>query len=76
MYDEILYIGETGDLRRRMKDHLDTPRMVQPTSLGRACWFSYQLVPSNRRYQVEQSMLAQHKFAEGDLPQLNRTSIL
>ncbi len=50
--------------------------MVQATSLGRACWFSYQLVPSSRRYQVEQSLLAQHKFVEGDLPQLNRTSIL
>lgn len=76
MYREILYIGETGDLSRRMREHLGTPRMVQMTSLGRACWFSYLLVPSERRYQVEQSLLAHHKFAEGALPLLNRTTIV
>ena len=34
IYDDVLYIGQSSDLSRRMSEHLNNPRMTKPTILG------------------------------------------
>lgn len=70
--DDVLYIGQSVDLCRRMQNHLDTPRMTRTTSLGLAVWFYYGLWPSAEIDAVETQLLFQFKFVEGKLPPLNR----
>ena len=72
IYDDVLYIGRSVDLCRRMQDHLDTPRMTNPTSLGPAVWFYYGLWPSDEIDTIEAQLLFHFKAREGQLPPLNR----
>ena len=76
IYGEILYIGKSRDLCRRMKDHLNSPRMLKVTPLGKACWFNYRLVQREWCYHTEQSLRAQHRWTEGVLPFLDRMPFL
>lgn len=70
--DDVLYIGQSVDLCRRMQDHLDTPRMTQRTSLGLAVWFYYGLWPSDEIDAIEAQLLFHFKAREAQLPPLNR----
>ena len=72
MYDEVLYIGETNNLRRRMSEHLDDSRITGRTYLGLATWFNFRELPCERTYPTEQNMLSQFTFKEGRWPLLNR----
>ena len=72
IHDDVLYIGQSVDLCRRMQDHLDTPRMTRPTSLGLAVWFYYGLWPSAEIDVIEAQLLFHFKAVEGKLPPLNR----
>lgn len=72
IYDDVLYIGETNSLNRRMGEHLDDPRMNRRTYLGVASWFYFVKVPCDKTFPTEQSMLTQHKYQELRRPPLNR----
>ena len=72
IYNDVLYIGETNNLRRRMGEHLDDSRMTQWTPQGLASWFHYRELPDDKTYPTEQSMLSQYEFQEGRKPPLNR----
>ena len=72
IYDEVLYIGQTECLRRRMEDHWKDPRMTQRTRLGLATWFYYQDCPVSDLLAVERSLLSKYYFEEIELPPLNR----
>lgn len=72
IYDDILYIGQSVNLRQRMQQHLDDPRMTARTSLGLATWFCYQRHDSDTLDSVEQQLLFSFKAVEGRLPPLNR----
>lgn len=72
IYNDVLYIGETNGLRRRMGEHLDDPRMNSRTYLGVASWFYYVELPCDMTYPTEEYMLSQHKYREHRLPPLNR----
>ncbi|WP_414900762.1 GIY-YIG nuclease family protein [Sphingomonas flavalba] len=65
----ILYIGLTAGIRRRMIQHLDTPKKVASTPLGRATWIYWFETPETNK--VERTWLNIHLSAEGSLPILN-----
>lgn len=72
IYEEILYIGETNDLNRRLQQHWNDRRMRQRTPNGVASWFYYKELPAHLTYQTEQLLLTRYKFSVGRLPLLNR----
>ena len=72
IYEEVLYIGQTIDLRRRMSEHLSDPRMTGKTAQGLPSWFHCKQVHPKKLDQVEGSLLSAYKYSEGDLPALNR----
>ena len=72
MDGDVLYIGQTVDLRRRMGEHLSNQRMTQRTALGLPSWFYYKYVSGADLLNTESSLLSAHKFARGELPILNR----
>ena len=45
--NDVIYVGETEDLNRRIQEHLDDPRMTAPTSLGLVSWFYFGFWPSS-----------------------------
>ena len=65
MYEDVLYIGQTGDLRRRMEEHLGDPRITQGSTDGLPSWFVYRDVSPRDLYPVEQHLLSLYKFREG-----------
>ena len=73
MYDDVLYIGQTVDLRRRMGEHLSDQRITQRTVLGLSSWFYYKNVSDADLVKTEDSLLSAYKFAQGELPILNRS---
>ena len=73
IYEDVLYIGETVDLRRRMEEHRKDFRMNQRTSLGLASWFFYWNIPVDNLQKAESQLFVKYKFAHGEWPPLNRT---
>lgn len=71
-FDDVLYIGQTNNLRRRMAEHLRSDRMVLPSDAGRAWWFYYALMPASKVVECEQGLLVNHRLADGCWPVLNR----
>ena len=72
IYDDVMYIGQTDCLRRRLGQHLDNPRMTSKTSLGFASWFYYVEIPEHELRITEQKLVGDYQFKEGGLPPLNR----
>ena len=72
IYDDILYIGQTDNLRRRLSQHLDDPRMTGGTSLGLVSWLYYVELPNHDLRIMEQKLIGDYHFKEGVLPPLNR----
>jgi hypothetical protein len=68
--NEVLYIGQAVDLRRRMTEHLDTPEKIRETPVGRAIffhWLAYEDIGMLERTWMNINI--QH---EGRLPVLNK----
>lgn len=72
IYEDVLYIGQTNNLQRRLEEHLADSRMRQTTQLGVATWFFYRKISELLTYTTEQSLLTEYKYHEGTLPLLNR----
>lgn len=72
VYDEVLYIGQSLNLRRRFLQHLDDWTKTGQTSNGLAHWFYYFEVPASDLKQTEDSLLSRHKFHTTQRPPLNR----
>ena len=70
--DEVIYIGQSVNLRRRMQEHLKSSRMTALTRLGYASWFCYGLWGQSEIVKIESEMLSQYQMSEGRLPPLNR----
>ena len=66
----VLYVGLTGNLRRRMNEHLDNPEKTAETSGGRAVVFHW--IESREMNKIERTWLNIHIDREGKLPILNR----
>jgi len=67
--DVVLYVGLTDDLRRRIGEHLDDPKKIAETLLGRAFWFHWlETMDLNK---IERTWMNIHIENEGSLPELN-----
>lgn len=67
---DILYIGLTNNLRRRMNEHLDNPEKASETQLGRAILFFWlECMELNK---IERTWLNTHIQHEGAIPILNK----
>ena len=66
--DEVIYIGQSLNLNRRMQQHLDTSRMTKTTSAGLAVWFYYGLLPPEKIEGIELRLIFNFKAVEGKLP--------
>lgn len=71
-YHEILYIGQTDNLHRRMKEHLKDSRVVRPTTIGRATWFYFVKIIGSSPKDAEDRLLFNYVAKNGHLPVLNR----
>lgn len=72
IFDDILYVGQTKSLHRRMKEHLDDSRMTQRTDSGLPSWYYFAEFDETKIHQVEDQLLGEHIFREGTIPRLNR----
>lgn len=72
VYDQIAYVGESQDLRRRMLDHLNNPRMTRSTDSTLVHSFCFIVCDENEIKRKEQALLTAYKFHTGLLPPLNR----
>jgi hypothetical protein len=66
---EVLYIGLTNNLRRRMNEHLDNPHKTAETATGRAVLFHW--IANEGTNKIERTWLNIHIQNEGRLPVLN-----
>lgn len=67
---EVLYIGLTVNLRRRLNEHLDSSAKTELTARGRAVLFHWaEAIEINK---IERTWLNIHLLNEGCLPILNR----
>ncbi len=71
-YHEILYIGQTDNLCRRMKEHLKDSRIIQPTAIGRATWFYFVEIVGSSPKDAEDRLLFEYVAKNGHRPVLNR----
>lgn len=71
--DDVIYVGETKDLHRRIQEHLSDPRMTGPTPLGLVSWFCFGLWSCADISDVETRLLFDYKAIHGQWPPLNRT---
>ena len=67
---EILYIGLSVNLRKRMKKHLDNPSKTGITKTGRAVLFFW--IESDEIHKIERTWLNMHVQCEGRWPELNK----
>jgi len=65
----VLYVGLTENLRRRMNEHLDNPKKIEPTKLGRAVLFHW--IETCDTHKIERTWMNIHTQNEGSLPVLN-----
>ncbi len=65
----VLYIGLTNNLRRRMNNHLDSPKKTGGTKIGRAVLFFW--IESADTNKIERTWMNIHIQCEGSLPELN-----
>lgn len=70
--DEVLYVGQSTNLRRRFIQHLDDREKTGPTVGGLAHWFYFFEVPTSELKRTEDALLSRYKFLTTQLPPLNR----
>ena len=71
--DDVIYVGESKNLNRRIQQHLCDRRMTGLTSLGLVNWFCFGLWPSTDIAVVEEKLLFNYRARHGRWPPLNRT---
>ena len=69
---DVLYIGQSVNLHRRMEQHLVDARMTGTTRLGASSWFYWVSADDSELRPLENQLLLRFKAAEGALPPLNR----
>jgi len=71
--DEILYIGQSIDIARRMWEHLIDERKRQRTVGGVAYWLYYTICGRERDLNaLERGWMLQHESHEGKRPPFNK----
>lgn len=72
IFNDVIYIGKSVNLCRRMQQHLEDSRMTKLTSHGLATWFNYGILSPAEINRIEIQLLFAFKALEGQLPPLNR----
>ena len=68
--EQVLYVGLTVNLRRRLGEHLDSPLKTSAGEYGRAVWFHF--IETDKLNEIERAWLNLHIQHEGRIPVLNR----
>ncbi len=69
---EIMYIGQTVNLKTRMQQHLENPEKTKLTLIGKAYYFYYKTIEhENDLNRLERGWLNNHELREGQIPILN-----
>lgn len=69
----ILYIGETGNIRNRMEQHLDGKEKKKLTPLGMPYWFYYKLCSVREKIPLEDAWINEYKLnSKGKRPYFNK----
>ncbi len=68
--EDILYIGVSKNLQRRMWEHLNSEEKCELTPLGKAYWFFFKSCSEFRPY--ERGWIHEHQLKEGQLPHFNK----
>lgn len=67
---DIIYIGLTKNLQRRMNEHLDNPEKTSETKIGRPTFFFW--LETTELNKLERTWLNIYIQNEGVLPELNK----
>jgi len=71
-FNDILYIGQTNNLRIRIKQHLDSSKKTKISELGKGFFFYFNIVDRQVDLsKLERGWLYQFELAEGKLPIFN-----
>jgi len=71
-FGEILYIGLTNNLKRRVKEHLESREKTKLTQKGKGYFLYYKIIEREIELKIhERSWLNQFELMEGKLPILN-----
>ena len=73
VYREVLYIGQSVDVARRLGQHLEDRRMTGPVKEGRCYLVFVKWVPKRDLLDEEERLLFRFKSVVGRRPSLNRT---
>ena len=72
--EDILYIGKSENIRRRISEHLDNSEKTSETKQGYAHWaFCRVMEDIPQLGMLERGWTNQHELREGRLPILNST---
>ena len=69
---EILYIGQSNNLTRRIRQHLENINKTTVTEAGRAFFCYYKIVEKETELnKLERGWINQYELTEGQIPILN-----
>jgi hypothetical protein len=69
---DVVYIGLTNNLYRRLCQHRDAKEKREPTSLGIAFWFHFLTCDEGETYRIERTWLNEYVELHGEMPTLNK----
>lgn len=69
---DILYIGFSGNLNDRFKQHIDDPEKTSTTKEGKSVWFYFKTYDIKDLNNLERTWLHQFAAMHGRLPILNK----
>jgi excinuclease UvrABC nuclease subunit len=71
-HHEIMYIGQTVNLKTRIQQHLENPEKTKLTQIGRAYYFYYKTIEQEKDLnKLERGWLNEYELKEGHIPILN-----
>ena len=69
---EIMYIGQTVNLKNRIKKHLENTEKTKLTPIGKAYYFYYKTIEKEKDLnKLERGWLNEYELKEGQIPILN-----
>lgn len=71
-YNEIMYIGQTVNLKSRIQQHLEDQEKIKLTTIGKSYYFYYKTIDNEKDLnKLERGWLNDFELKEGKIPILN-----
>lgn len=70
--EEVLYIGQSENIRSRMEQHLGDGSKQEQTPSGKVFWLYYGLCPIRDLDNLENGWINEHILREGRMPFFNK----